>query len=73
MSVSPSITGTKLPPGAKVTWTTASGVQGSGTVYDKEDGGHVMVIKDAPAGEERPVIYCAVSWLTAAKGTTLIP
>ena len=61
----------------KVTWTTASGVCGSGKVIsvcpifegDASKGEpripHVLVAVDAPQGEEHRVIYCAETWLTA--------
>jgi hypothetical protein len=55
--------------GTRVTWTTSRKFTGSGTVISNEvpEGptkGHVLVAKDAPVGEEHPVIYCATTWLT---------
>jgi hypothetical protein len=54
--------------GARVTWVTASGVNGGGEVIsditlDPWNVGHVLVAVDAAAGEEHRVIYCAVTWL----------
>jgi hypothetical protein len=55
--------------GARVSWKTASGLNGSGEVIseialDPWNVGHVLVAVDAPDGEEHRVIYCAVTWLT---------
>lgn len=58
--------------GTKVTWTTASGVYGSGTVVADELEGHVPVAVDAEAGEEHRMIWCAVTWLFAVRGITAI-
>lgn len=57
--------------GSRVTWTTASGVHGSGQIIsdvtlDQWNVGHVLVAVDAAAGEEHRVIYCAVTWLTVS-------
>ena len=52
--------------GAKVKWVAADGVNGSGEVLTNEVDGHVLVAVDAPANREHRVIYCAVTWLTAA-------
>lgn len=59
----------RMSEGTKVTWTTASGVAGSGRTISDEcpEGpfkGHIIVAKDAAPGEEHPVIFCAVTWLT---------
>lgn len=56
-----------LTKGTRVTWTTASGVHGSGEVLNDEADaadGHVFVAVDAPTGEEHRVIWCTVTWLT---------
>lgn len=58
--------------GTRVIWTTASEVHGSGTVIADELEGHVPVAVDGDAGEERRMIWCAVTWLTAVRGITAI-
>ena len=53
-----------LPKGIDVTWT-EGGVTGSGMTITDEQDGHVLVSVDAAPGYRHPVIYCAVTWLTA--------
>ena len=53
-----------LTKGSKVVWT-EGGVPGSGQVITDEQDGHILVAVDAEPGYHHPVIYCAVTWLTA--------